>query len=80
MATGAELRLPPPQVCAHAADQFDGFYEGGATRLDWQANRRAIDRVKPGYDAGGAPPLGARGTRNRQAPAQANLFAPIWVF
>ncbi len=51
MATGAELRLPPPQVCAHAARQFDGFYEGDATRLDWAANRRAIDRVNPGYEA-----------------------------
>jgi ribulose-5-phosphate 4-epimerase/fuculose-1-phosphate aldolase len=51
MATGAELRLPPPEVCEHAARQFDGFYEGDATRLDWEANRRAIDRVNPGYDA-----------------------------
>ncbi|MFB3094236.1 MAG: class II aldolase/adducin family protein, partial [Candidatus Acidiferrales bacterium] len=51
MATCAELRLPPPEVCAHAARQFDGFYEGDATRLDWEANRRAIDRLNPGYDA-----------------------------
>ena len=51
MATGAELRLPPPEVCEHAAGQFDGFYEGDATRLDWEANRRAIDRVNPGYEA-----------------------------
>ncbi len=51
MATGEELRLPPPEVCAHAAGQFDGFYEGDATRLDWEANRRAIDRVNPGYEA-----------------------------
>ena len=51
MATGAELRLPPPEVCTHAARQFDGFYEGDATRLDWKANRRAIDRVNPGYEA-----------------------------
>jgi ribulose-5-phosphate 4-epimerase/fuculose-1-phosphate aldolase len=51
MATGAELRLPPPEVCEHAARQFDGFYEGDATRLDWEANRRIIDRVNPGYEA-----------------------------
>lgn len=51
MATGEELRLPPPEVCEHAARQFDGFYEGDAARLDWAANRRAIDRVNPGYDA-----------------------------
>ncbi len=51
MATGEELRLPPPEVCEHAARQFDGFYEADATRLDWEANRRAIDRVNPGYEA-----------------------------
>jgi len=51
MATGEELRLPPPEVCAHAAGQFDSFYEADATRLDWEANRRAIDRVNPGYEA-----------------------------
>jgi len=51
MATGEELRLPPPEVCEHTARQFDGFYQGDATRLGWAANRRAIDRVNPGYDA-----------------------------
>ena len=51
MATGAELRLPPPEVCEHAARQFDGFYEGDAAGLGWAANRRAIDRANPGYDA-----------------------------
>ena len=51
MATGAALRLPPPEVCERAARQFDGFYEADAVRLDWVANRRAIDRVNPGYDA-----------------------------
>ena len=51
MATGEPLRLPPPEVCEHAAHQFDGFYEGDAMRLGWAANRRAIDRANPGYDA-----------------------------
>ncbi len=51
MATGEELRLPSPEVCEHAAGQFDSFYEADATRLDWEANRRAIDRVNPGYEA-----------------------------
>ena len=51
MASGEALRLPPPEVCEHAARQFDGFYEGGAARLDWAANRRIIDRLNPGYDA-----------------------------
>ncbi len=51
MSTGEALRLPPPEVCEHAARQFDGFYEGSAARLEWAANRRIIDRVNPGYDA-----------------------------
>ncbi len=51
MATGEELRLPSPQVCAHAASQFDSFYEADACAMGWDANRRAIDRVNPGYEA-----------------------------
>ncbi len=45
------IMLPPPEVCAHAAGQFDSFYEADATRPGWDANRRAIDRVNPGYEA-----------------------------
>ena len=52
MATGEQLRQPPPEVCEHAARQFDSFYEADdAARLNWEADRRAIDRTNPGYDA-----------------------------
>jgi ribulose-5-phosphate 4-epimerase/fuculose-1-phosphate aldolase len=51
MATGEDLRLPPPEVCEHAAKQFDGFYETNGCTLEWAANRRIIDRVNPGYEA-----------------------------
>ncbi len=32
-----------------AAWQFDRSYEGDACELEWEANRRIIDRVNPGY-------------------------------
>lgn len=50
LAMGRELRLPPPEVCEHAAQQFDGFYEKGACDPAWAANRRLIDRTNPGYE------------------------------
>ena len=49
LAMGRPLRQPPPEVCEHAAQQFDGFYEGGACDQAWAANRRIIDRLNPGY-------------------------------
>jgi ribulose-5-phosphate 4-epimerase/fuculose-1-phosphate aldolase len=51
MKSGAELRLPPPEVCEHAARQYDHFFEKGGPGLEWQANRRLIDQVNPGYAA-----------------------------
>lgn len=51
MSTGAKLRLPPAEVCAHAAGQFDAFYAKDGPAQAWQANRRLIDRVNPGYEA-----------------------------
>ncbi len=50
LAMGQPLRQPPPEVCEHAAQQFDSFYEGGACDQAWAANRRIIDRVNPGYE------------------------------
>ncbi len=50
LAMGRELRLPPPEVCEHAAQQFDGFYEAGSCEQSWAANRRLIDRTNPGYE------------------------------
>ncbi len=49
LAMGRPLRLPPPEVCEHAARQYDRSYEGDACDLEWAANRRIIDRVNPGY-------------------------------
>ncbi len=51
LAMGQPLRQPPPEVCEHAAQQFDSFYEAGACDQAWAANRRLIDRVNPGYDS-----------------------------
>ncbi len=50
LAMGQPLRQPSPEVCEHAARQFDSFYEGGACDQAWAANRRIIDRVNPGYE------------------------------
>ena len=50
LAMGRKLHLPPPEVCEHAAQQFDRSYEGSGCELAWAANRRIIDRVNPGYE------------------------------
>jgi ribulose-5-phosphate 4-epimerase/fuculose-1-phosphate aldolase len=50
LAMGRKLVLPPPEVCEHAAQQFDKSYEGDGCDLAWAANRRLIDRVNPGYE------------------------------
>ncbi len=51
LAMGRPLRLPPPEVCEHAARQFDRSSESGSCEREWAANRRLIDRVNPGYEA-----------------------------
>ncbi len=50
LAMGRPFTLPPPEVCEHAAQQFDRSYEGDGCQLAWAANRRLIDRVNPGYE------------------------------
>jgi len=50
LAMGRPFTLPPPEVCEHAAQQFDRGYESGSCELAWAANRRLIDRVNPGYE------------------------------
>ena len=50
LAMGRPLRLPPPEVCEHAARQYDRSYESNACEMEWAANRRLIDRVNPGYE------------------------------
>jgi len=49
LAMGRPVTLPPPEVCEHAAQQFDRGYESGSCGLAWAANRRLIDRTNPGY-------------------------------
>jgi len=48
MATGAKLIIPPPDVCEHAASQFE---RGGriAGTLDWPALIREADDADPSY-------------------------------
>jgi len=48
MATGAKLRMPPPEVCEHAASQFE---RGGRVTgtLDWPALLREADDADPSY-------------------------------
>ena len=50
LAMGRPLTLPPPEVCEHAAQQFDRFYQEDACDPAWAANRRLIDRTNPGYE------------------------------
>ncbi len=50
LAMGRKLVIPPPEVCDHAAQQFDRSYERDGCDLAWEANRRTIDRVNPGYE------------------------------
>jgi len=50
LAMGRKLVIPSPEVCEHAARQFDRSSESGACEREWAANRRIIDRVNPGYE------------------------------
>jgi len=50
LAMGRKLVIPSPEVCDHAAQQFDRSYERDGCELEWAANRRIIDRVNPGYE------------------------------
>ncbi len=50
LAMGQPLTLPSPEVCEHAAQQFDRFYEEDACDPAWAANRRLIDRTNLGYE------------------------------
>jgi ribulose-5-phosphate 4-epimerase/fuculose-1-phosphate aldolase len=50
LAMGRKLVIPSPEVCEHAARQFDRSAESGACEMEWAANRRIIDRINPGYE------------------------------
>ena len=46
MSGGAALTLPSPEVCEHAAKQFDGF---GERDLDWPGHLRRLDALDESY-------------------------------
>jgi ribulose-5-phosphate 4-epimerase/fuculose-1-phosphate aldolase len=48
LSTGEDLILPPPEICAKAADQYEQDDEPCGTR-EWQALLRDLDRTDPGY-------------------------------
>lgn len=51
--SGAEIHLPPPEVCEHTARQWENgeaAIGGGAKpTLEWAAMKRLMDRKDPGY-------------------------------
>ncbi len=50
MATGQELRLPPPDVCEEAARRYWVWYKSDAFgQLDWDALVRRLDAEDPSY-------------------------------
>ena len=46
LSTGRALRLPPPEVCERAAQQFRHFPPG---KFEWPALLRLLDEREPGY-------------------------------
>ena len=46
MATGQKISLPPPEVCAKAAEQYRQFWPG---KHEWPALIRLMDQKDPGY-------------------------------
>ena len=47
-ATGTELRLPSPEICAHVARQFEA-HDAGRGQADWPGCLRELDRDDPSY-------------------------------
>ena len=49
-AGGGELRIVPDDVCEKTAQQFEQNYSSGKNAvLQWEALRRMLDRIDPGY-------------------------------
>jgi ribulose-5-phosphate 4-epimerase/fuculose-1-phosphate aldolase len=48
-ATGAEMIIPPPQVCEDAAKRWEAQYAKAPPQAEWDALLRMLDRVNPGY-------------------------------
>lgn len=47
MATGAKLVMPPPEVCEHAAQQFEQNIN--LSIRDWPGHLRRLDALDPGF-------------------------------
>jgi ribulose-5-phosphate 4-epimerase/fuculose-1-phosphate aldolase len=50
MATHGKLNIPSPEVCEHAARQWDDSCNDKDMQREWDANRRLIEKTNPGYD------------------------------
>jgi ribulose-5-phosphate 4-epimerase/fuculose-1-phosphate aldolase len=48
LATGSEIRLPSPEICAHVARQFEE-HDAGRGSADWPGCLRELDREDPSY-------------------------------
>jgi ribulose-5-phosphate 4-epimerase/fuculose-1-phosphate aldolase len=49
LAGGAELVLPPPEVCEFTARQFAGSDSAREPSLAWDAMLRLVERLYPDY-------------------------------
>lgn len=49
MRTGAQPIIPSPEVCEHAAGQYEDPTFYSEILISWEANRRLLDRINPSY-------------------------------
>ena len=47
---GAELVMPPPEVCERVGRQYDQMaFDDGDLQLEWAAHLRMLDAIDPSY-------------------------------
>ena len=50
LSMGAELVVPPPEVCERVGRQYDQMaFDDGDLLLEWDAHLRMLDRLDPSY-------------------------------
>jgi ribulose-5-phosphate 4-epimerase/fuculose-1-phosphate aldolase len=50
LSMGAELVIPPPEVCERVGGQYDQMaFDDGDLALEWAAHLRLLDRLDPSY-------------------------------
>lgn len=49
MRTGTKPIIPPPEVCEHAARQYEDPVCDSEILATWEANRRLLDKLDPSY-------------------------------